>query len=513
MAKQKLLPRQKMINLMYLIFIAMLAMNVDREVLRSFGKTNATLQDVVKQTSFANNAFYAGLQKKKEKDPERYTKVYEDAKIIKAKSDELIRYLDQLKQQLGVENIDMSKEDLDYKTLESSEILDKLFFKGGSKPTKKALEFKQRIENFKNFLLSVPTLTEEDRNRINKFFSTTSKNKRRAWLNETFYEQPNVASLTNISLLQTNIRNEESKIISSMLATKLIEDIELNKFEAIVVAPSTIKQGEPANARILLGAYDSSVKSKVVANGVTRQMDKGQAEFSLDTGTTGYHELKGEVSYINGAGKTITYPFEQRYYVAGEIIKEKIPDIAYGAVTADKMNVVYRGLKNPMSATMSGAKDGTVKLEASSGTLTQTGKGKYDYVPNIGKTVEFTVTGTTPKGKIVKETRVYRIKNLPKPQGMVRGESTLSLPVSSVGKITVEAGFPNFLFEIKATVVGFKVKVPGKLTIDCKGNRMNTEAKAAVANLRRGQSLQIFGIKAKSTVPIKDATPVIITIK
>ncbi len=513
MAKHKLPPRQKMINLMYLIFIAMLAMNVDREVLRSFAKTNATLQDVVKQTSFANNAFYAGLQKKKTKDPERYEKVYEDAKVIKAKSDEFIRYSDDLKEQLGIKDIDLSKEDLDYKILESSKTLDELFFRGGGKPTKKALEFKQKIENFKNFLLSIPTITKEDKNRINRLFSTTPKNKKRTWLSETFYEQPNVASLTNISLLETNIRNEESKIVSSMLATKLIEDIELNKFEAIVVAPSTIKQGEPATARVLLGAYDSSVKSKVVANGVIIQMDKGQAEFTLDTGTTGYHDLKGEISYINGAGKTITYPFDQRYYVAGEIIKEKIPDIAYGAVTADKMNVVYRGLKNPMSATMSGAKDGTIKLSASSGTLIPTGKGKYDYVPETGKTVEFTVTGTTPKGKIVTETRVYRIKNLPKPQGMVRGESTLSLPVSSVGKITVEAGFPNFLFDIKTTVVGFKVKVPGKMTIDCKGNRMNTEAKAAVANLRRGQSLQIFDIKAKSTVPIKDATPVIITIK
>ena len=37
MAGGKLSPRQKMINLMYLIFIAMLAMQMDKKVLSSFG--------------------------------------------------------------------------------------------------------------------------------------------------------------------------------------------------------------------------------------------------------------------------------------------------------------------------------------------------------------------------------------------------------------------------------------------------------------------------------------------
>ena len=40
MAGGKLTPRQKMINLMYLVFIAMLAMNMSKEVLSAFGLMN-----------------------------------------------------------------------------------------------------------------------------------------------------------------------------------------------------------------------------------------------------------------------------------------------------------------------------------------------------------------------------------------------------------------------------------------------------------------------------------------
>jgi hypothetical protein len=45
MAGGKLSPRQKMINLMYLVFIAMLALNMSKEVLTAFGNINADLEE------------------------------------------------------------------------------------------------------------------------------------------------------------------------------------------------------------------------------------------------------------------------------------------------------------------------------------------------------------------------------------------------------------------------------------------------------------------------------------
>ena len=45
MAGAKESPRQKMINLMYLVFIAMLALNMSKEVLQSFGMISEQVEN------------------------------------------------------------------------------------------------------------------------------------------------------------------------------------------------------------------------------------------------------------------------------------------------------------------------------------------------------------------------------------------------------------------------------------------------------------------------------------
>ncbi len=47
MAGGKLTPRQKMINLMYLVFIAMLALNMSKEVLSAFGLRGSVVLGLV----------------------------------------------------------------------------------------------------------------------------------------------------------------------------------------------------------------------------------------------------------------------------------------------------------------------------------------------------------------------------------------------------------------------------------------------------------------------------------
>lgn len=65
----RLTGRQKMINLMYLVFIAMMALNVDREVLRSFESINTTLESTSKLTLENNNTFYNQIDLKAKEDP------------------------------------------------------------------------------------------------------------------------------------------------------------------------------------------------------------------------------------------------------------------------------------------------------------------------------------------------------------------------------------------------------------------------------------------------------------
>ena len=72
MAGGKLSPRQKMINLMYLVFIAMLAMNMSKEVLSAFGFMNEELTESIRTTSFKNNESYSNLNIKAQDQKEKY---------------------------------------------------------------------------------------------------------------------------------------------------------------------------------------------------------------------------------------------------------------------------------------------------------------------------------------------------------------------------------------------------------------------------------------------------------
>lgn len=70
MAKGKQTPRQKMINLMYLVFIAMLAMQIDQEIIRSFQDTNQSLTDSRTLAEKKNDIFELTLKQKADNSPE-----------------------------------------------------------------------------------------------------------------------------------------------------------------------------------------------------------------------------------------------------------------------------------------------------------------------------------------------------------------------------------------------------------------------------------------------------------
>jgi gliding motility-associated protein GldM len=75
MASGKLSPRQKMINLMYLIFIAMLALNMSKEVLAAFGLMNEKLEASNDKITNNNEAFLANLETKASEDAVKYAEL------------------------------------------------------------------------------------------------------------------------------------------------------------------------------------------------------------------------------------------------------------------------------------------------------------------------------------------------------------------------------------------------------------------------------------------------------
>ena len=94
-------PRQKMINLMYIVLMAMLALNVSSDVLRGFTLVDESLSRTTYNSSEQNLALYDALVQSMKINPEKVGPWYEKAQIVKEKSDSLYLFVGDLKARIN----------------------------------------------------------------------------------------------------------------------------------------------------------------------------------------------------------------------------------------------------------------------------------------------------------------------------------------------------------------------------------------------------------------------------
>src|SRR5690606_3105879 len=204
MAGGKLTPRQKMINLMYLVFIAMMALNMSKEVLSAFGLMNERLADSNAAATTRNQAFMEGLQAKAGENEKQYGELADKAKKIGVLASDYNQYLEGLKTGM-MEGV---KDPKDYEVMDKSMFLDEKFFLGGDKYSPDGQEFVDRMNNFR---IEVSKVLGDDFKDVqavlNDKFSTGDENGKvkdregrpRDWLEYHYKGFPMVASLTKLT--------------------------------------------------------------------------------------------------------------------------------------------------------------------------------------------------------------------------------------------------------------------------------------------------------------------------
>lgn len=492
MAGGKLSARQKMINLMYLIFIAMLAMNMDKKVLTAFGTMNETINESTNTATTLNTNSLESLGTLAIDQPGKYVPLNDKAKSISALSNTFNTYLAGIK----TEMLSKSENPEDYETMDNPDNVDTMFFIEG-KQTDKGKEFVSKIETFKNSLISSlgEGANEEIVAKINKRFNTDEdkrgKNGVLPYLESKFEGFPLIASVTNISRLQSDIKTTENEIYSSLVGGQMKSDVSMNTYEAMVVFDkNAYYPGERLQGKIILAKKDASLTAnKVIVNGAEvakSDIVAGQVNLNRSAGNVGEQELKGQFFFTENGEEIPIDIVGGKYSV--------IPRPNDAVISADKMNVVYRGLPNPISISIPGISDNKVVGSASG--MTKTGKGKYVIFPPAQREVTITASGSYDGGT-VRTPKTFRVKGIPAPTGMLSGESGyLKMSKANLARKTVGAELKDFVFDLKIAVSSFKVKVPGKPTIEVSGTRFNAAAKRAIQRAKRGDVIIIFDIKA-----------------
>ena len=510
MAGGKQSPRQMMVNLMYLVFIAMLAMNMGKEVLSAFGLMNEKLSESNVRATEKNAAAYATLAQKATEQAKQYGEAKEKTDKLRVMADDFFAYIADLKTQM---TSDVKKEDIkNYESMDKSGFLDQYFFAGG-KITAKGKEFVDKMNKFRDESLIV--LGESKLSSIVKArFSTNDVSNKEGlkinWLNYNYEGFPLIASLTKLTQIQADIKTTEADALTSLLQGELESAVSLKNYEAMVIFDkNAYYPGEKLSGKIVLGKKDDNLTAeKVIVNGKEIATDKikaGQVILDGPAGSVGDKELKGEFQFMEN-DSLVTIPILGGYSV--------IPKPNEAVVSADKMNVVYRGLSNPLTISVPGVSGN--KVSASAPGLRRVKGDKYVMNPGKGSEVTIRVSATLPGGGKISTPKKYRIKDIPPAVGMVRNQyGTVKMPKASLARINVAAGLPDFLFDLKLNVSSFKVKVPGQVTIPVVGRNLNARAKQALAKARRNDLITIYDIKASvsgSNYKIKKVLPVSIEI-
>ena len=516
MAGGKNSPRQKMVNLMYLIFIAMLALNMSKEVLAAFGIMNEKLETSNAMTTASNEAFLGSLETKASEDAAKYEKLYKNAQQIKVMSQEYYDYLESLKTGMteGIEN------PKDYARMDMSDFLDQKFFQGDNL-SEGGKEFMKRITDYRdNVAAIVPASLKASV--VDRFQTGNEEGKVQAkdgmqdWINYHYEGYPLIASLAKLTALQADVKVTEEAALKSMLEGELTSQVSLKNFAtSLTASKSAYYTGEKYDGKIIISKTDNSstpvraeltLDGRKLSEGSDYKLEAGGVKMLIGSGSAGDHEVKGMI-YFKQDGEEIPVEVNNSFAT--------ISKPGGALIAADKMNVVYRGVSNPMSISIPGIANN--KVNASAPGLKYIDGSKYVMNPGTGRTVTIKASGTLPDGEPVGSSLEFRIKDIPRPEGSVSKQTgSIKLPKRNVEIATIGAGLEDFDFDLNLEVSGFKFKVPGQPTVSVSGNKMDGKAKAALDRAKRGDVVQIFDIEAYITnnksYKLKKVSPVVVEI-
>jgi gliding motility-associated protein GldM len=514
MAGGKLTPRQKMINLMYLVFIAMLALNMSKEVLTAFGLMNEKFEGVNKFSEEYNKSLLGTLEQKAADEPARFKVPLDKANQVQKISKELYTYLGNIKNDVSKEfERDEKTGKLPYEAMDKGSYIDENWFEG-DRYSAKGNEIIAKIEKYKKDIIAVfgndvkyQKITENINSKFNLADVKDKEGVSKKYLAYHFEGFPAVASIAKLTSMQNDVEQTEQDIYNALIGNTIAQAASLKNFQAMVVLEKNVFfEGETVKGKVVLGKYDANtVPTSFSGPG---KIENGQAVISMTAGGVGEKTINGTFSFMED-GKPVPLKFEGKYVV--------VPRPNSANISADKMNVVYRGLPNPMTISFAGIADNNVTASAPG--LSSVGKGKYNLNPQSGTEVVITANGKMSDGKTVSDKKVFRIKNIPAPAGAIAGSVGIIKGAKSRLEVSqVSAVLQDFLYDLNFEVTRFSFKVPGQAAVIVNGNRVNAQCKAALQRASKGDQISIFDIKSKivgndARIEIKTAAPVIYEIQ
>ena len=522
MSGYKETPRQKMIGMMYLVYTALLAMNVSKDILDAFDTVNAGVQTTNITLSNQINQKYAAFEEQYGLDQEKVGPYWEQAQALREEATDLINYVEALKWDL-VKKVELNKFPTDEEatqeaiergllkssntTLNGRTIYDINTSKvksrdGYNQPTMymmgdpegpgnggKAYELSEKIRHFRgevvkamgpehiheiglitdsiygtkqyleengysdNHMKKLPFSGEYYGAKISYYPGSTDM-VQDSWEYHNFHHTVLVADVTLLNKIISEAQTAELNAVTQLMTNIHAQDFTFDEVGARVFAESGyLLSGQTYKAQAMVTAWkNSQLTARVKLDGGAEKeyTSNAQGVIPLEWNVgVGSHNYTGVIDMLDPTTNQMTeYPFQGSFTVAPPAV----------SVSAVKMNVVYRGIDNPIA--VGGGVGGEISATATGATLTKTGNGTYNLRPGEGNEVTVNVSSAGSNLGSMK----FRVKDLPKPTAIIRNVVNGQVSKSALlAANRVEAEMKDFDFEgVHYDVVGYTVKYKTK---------------------------------------------------
>ena len=532
-----------MIGMMYLVLTALLALNISKSILDAFVKLNVGIEKTTVVFDQSNGILYDAFGRAAN-ESDAAKKWDKKAQEVKKLADGMVGHIDGLKSRLIELTDGLTKEVADTINVANVNAKDNydvpsylMGIADPSSPTEIAgdeewsgMNLKKKLNDYQKGIVGVFEDKEVAKiiSEKTNYLSTPDvqgEDGMDTWEVATFYHAPLAATITMLSKIQADVRTSEAEVISKLYEQIDAGGVSFNQVDGMAVLPKAyIMDGDTFRADIFTAASDDRVvpevfvftsetggvdsaawkkgvtdidklmkgtKGKAWGDGDWYQMEEkdvteGKGRLKI-TESVGVHNWGGLIKLKTKKGPKV-YPFSSSF----EVGKPSL------AVSADKMNVFYIGVDNPVSVSAP-----MPNFTASAPGLSKSGKG-YMMRPRKKGKVNIVVTGIDETtGEKVNLGKVeFRVKRIPDPKSYFGGKSgSYSLKKTVLkNSSTVQAKMDNFDFDIRVKVSSFvfsSTKAGVVEEVKVNGNKLNSKCKQMIGRAKRNQKFFIEKVKVR----------------
>ena len=570
MAGGKISPRQKMINMMYLVLTALLALNVSKEVLNSFFEVNKGITRSTVNFNAKNGDTYAAFDAAAEVNPVKAGPFREQAYSVKNEADDLVAFLQEMKYNLvlkadkkvylGPESEVTDEEGnliedkaiiLNWDLLSDQQKLMNIgalsnkddrnssgdLFYSDKRKDNIATSLKNDLNAYKMVLLDIAYGNESLITSISEtcnYDDKKVKGKKQLWEEYNFYDMPSVGALTLLSKMQSDVRNTESDIINFLRENIDAGSLKFTSAEGIQIPNSNfVLKGDSFRAQIFIAAKDTTQapiiyvgefdslgggKYEMIGDDYeTVKVVNGKGIFSRRASSEGNQKWGGLIAMKTDNG-TKMYPFSGEYLVAAKT----------AVVSPTNMNILYLEVDNPLKISVPGYTAGVISAVINNGKVSVIKKslGEYSARPSKkGKAMVSLFTEVSGKRTKMGEME-FRVKEVPPPKPKVQftldvNGSTVIDKMKMVNAGGLGAELKDFDFKgVRYVVTSYRLSGVYKgeqMKEDAKGPKFTPKMISIIKNTKSGNAITISNIKAKrvdaKNTAVRPLDPLVIEIK